>query len=658
MKDVGYRTGNIKDNKSDYICQFTGGSRSTGYFGTGYYFCVKPTHCITMTREDDPLLKLTFKEDLNWFVGTLRRHDILKQLTSFVACYENVCNLEKVTDLYWMVRRLHENFYLDKATDIIDKLKAEYEYDLENEFCTDFKSFLNIFENREYKRFVEAVSQIDSLSPLADLIYKEDYEAAKEFIDDNKYLFDYDTVDSLRNLSRDVPFRVHLEFNISEEEFKNWAAGAHKYYKEHGYDQMDSISTKFLKYLGYDGVWPSEECDNTTYGGVVFERENIVDAKVLSEVAKDWNGLDESRRVTVTFDDDREAEDFKQEMKDRYNYPEPKSKYQVVHGKGRSGRSVFVEGRDYIYKAKVGNKWLKGRELVASKKDADTFESETEPTQRINQLKKKHKIRKGAKIKLIKMKEACMEKTIGYHLSPFSFSEPKINHGAGFGTDFYGAGFYITLDKNVLDVIKGEAQDMFAEYFIYTIQVDENANIIDEYEDNGLELYAKLVEQFNGDEVKASEEMVKNGVDGLLYYNEEDGHSIVFYNPKMAKIINTEYHQGWGDRSELQESRTLKEYKSVFDDYAKRKIDQQVSKKDKWNLKMDIESLKKELTDLQNTAADLPDEYVDEVCNFESYPFEDVIDNDQELTAWCNEVDEFLNDSLNMTNKEKQYAKN
>ena len=151
-----------------------------------------------------------------------------------------------------------------------------------------------------------------------------------------------------------------------------------------------------------------------------------------------------------------------------------------------------------------------------------------------------------------------MKDTYGYHLSPYRFSEPKINYKAGFGTSFYGAGFYITLDKDILDVIKGEAQDIFAEYFIYTIQVDENANIVDEGEEDGLQLYADLVDQFDGDEVKASAEMVKRGIDGLLYYSEEDGHSIVFYNPKMVKIVHTEYHEGWGERSELNEGKLKK----------------------------------------------------------------------------------------------------
>lgn len=293
---------------------------------------------------------------------------------------------------------------------------------------------------------------------------------------------------------------------------------------------------------------------------------------------------------------------------------------------------------DYKFYAKVGNKYLKNKKLVS--KGRDEFECREEPTQIINQMKKDGKIDKKAKVKIQKIKEACMENTYGYHLSPFSFSEPKINYKAGFGTSFYGAGFYITLDEDVVDTMKSEAQDMFAEYFIYTIKVDEQANIVDEGDEDGLTLYADLVEQFNGDEVKASAEMVKKGVDGILYYSEEDGHSIVFYNPKMAKIVKTEYHQGWGERSELNEN--------AYDDAYKKKVNNMVSKKDKWNLKMDIESLKKELVDLQNTASQLPDEYVKEVCDFDSYPFDDEIDDDQNLNSWCTEVDNFLDDSLNM----------
>lgn len=56
---------------------------------------------------------------------------------------------------------------------------------------------------------------------------------------------------------------------------------------------------------------------------------------------------------------------------------------------------------DDTYKAKVNGKWLKGNSLVKDKKDADTFESKTEPTQRINQMKKDGRLDKNAKTTIL-----------------------------------------------------------------------------------------------------------------------------------------------------------------------------------------------------------------------------------------------------------------
>lgn len=63
--------------------------------------------------------------------------------------------------------------------------------------------------------------------------------------------------------------------------------------------------------------------------------------------------------------------------------------------------STILESDD-TYKAKVNGKWLKGNKLVKDKKDADTFESKTEPTQRINQMKKDGKLNKNAKPNIVK----------------------------------------------------------------------------------------------------------------------------------------------------------------------------------------------------------------------------------------------------------------
>ena len=61
----------------------------------------------------------------------------------------------------------------------------------------------------------------------------------------------------------------------------------------------------------------------------------------------------------------------------------------------------YSEGKDYKYKAKVGNRWLKNQSLVRSRVASDTFESKTEPIQRLNQMKKDGKLNKNAKITVV-----------------------------------------------------------------------------------------------------------------------------------------------------------------------------------------------------------------------------------------------------------------
>lgn len=63
---------------------------------------------------------------------------------------------------------------------------------------------------------------------------------------------------------------------------------------------------------------------------------------------------------------------------------------------------------DHTYIAKVGGLYLQGKDLTSDPEEADVFESKTEPTQRINQMKKDGKIKKNKKISIIKeSKEAA-----------------------------------------------------------------------------------------------------------------------------------------------------------------------------------------------------------------------------------------------------------
>lgn len=72
--------------------------------------------------------------------------------------------------------------------------------------------------------------------------------------------------------------------------------------------------------------------------------------------------------------------------------------------------TALKESKDYKYKAKVGDFWLqkdvnKEWSVCDDEAEADEFESETEPTQIINQMKKDGKVKKDTKYKIVKIKE-------------------------------------------------------------------------------------------------------------------------------------------------------------------------------------------------------------------------------------------------------------
>ena len=62
---------------------------------------------------------------------------------------------------------------------------------------------------------------------------------------------------------------------------------------------------------------------------------------------------------------------------------------------------------EFKYKAKVDKKWLKGRSLTDKKEDATEFETESEPTQIINKLKRDGKVPQKAAIKIVKRRESA-----------------------------------------------------------------------------------------------------------------------------------------------------------------------------------------------------------------------------------------------------------
>lgn len=60
---------------------------------------------------------------------------------------------------------------------------------------------------------------------------------------------------------------------------------------------------------------------------------------------------------------------------------------------------------DYSYRARVGNQYLQGRGFTSNVRDADVFESETEPRQRINQMRKSKRFAPRGRITIEKINE-------------------------------------------------------------------------------------------------------------------------------------------------------------------------------------------------------------------------------------------------------------
>lgn len=80
-----------------------------------------------------------------------------------------------------------------------------------------------------------------------------------------------------------------------------------------------------------------------------------------------------------------------------------------------------------------------------------------------------------------------------------------------------------------------------------------------------------------------------------------------------------------------------------------------ISPVDKNNLYADIKDFEEEFKDLQATAERLPDAYIDQVCASDSYPFDEVIDEVDEIEDWCNDAEEFLKDDINKWGTLNQY---
>ncbi len=119
---------------------------------------------------------------------------------------------------------------------------------------------------------------------------------------------------------------------------------------------------------------------------------------------------------------------------------------------------------------------------------------------------------------------------IAYHISPKKFSQFKILPRSGMGTNFYGPGVYLAYGEGTIDSFERQLQEYYDKLYRYKVAISPDAKIIDEED-----LINYLPSDISEDSIP--QELMSRGVDGMNYFNDEDGNSVVIYNPDVLRIL-------------------------------------------------------------------------------------------------------------------------
>lgn len=303
-----YRVGDLDKykRKADSMYQMFG--RSTGYFGTGYYFCTKPENCCTMTRENEPLYKLTLKDGIKLFRGDRTAHEFLKKFNNYMINYPLICNNKDLVDKEKDFARSAESFYTEHFL-IGSSIKTMFEA-----WRDDYDSWRDYFQRDwSIKDLAKKAKAVPGLEEFANILESENpnFERLDEIQKENLDLFNYEYISGMKSLMYAILEFLPIHLNTDTATIKMAADHIYETYEsfyENGrlkqdpkLAEDDSFPTMLLRILGYDGVWPSVDCDNTAYGGVIFDLENFTYERIADH-AKDYikQGLKESEQVVVS----------------------------------------------------------------------------------------------------------------------------------------------------------------------------------------------------------------------------------------------------------------------------------------------------------------------------------------------------------------------
>ena len=208
--------------------------------------------------------------------------------------YPLICNNKDLVDKEKDFARAAESFYTEQFL-IGSSIKAMFEA-----WGDDYDGWEDYFQRDwSIKNLAKKAKEIPDLEEFANILESKNpnFERLDEIQKENSDLFDYKYISSMKSLVYDVLELLPIHLNTDTETIKMAADHIYETYQsfyENGrlkqdakLAQDDSFPTMLLKILGYDGVWPSIDCDNTAYGGVIFDLESFTYERVADH-AKDY----------------------------------------------------------------------------------------------------------------------------------------------------------------------------------------------------------------------------------------------------------------------------------------------------------------------------------------------------------------------------------
>ena len=285
-----YRVGDLDkyQRKADSLYQMFG--RSTGYFGTGYYFCTKPENCCTMTREDDPLYALHLKEGIKLIRGTPKLHELLKQFHRYMFNYPLLCNKEQLEKRKKFARSARD-FFSEYNPNIGSNMKESFEV-----WGEDYDGWKEWFDRDwDLKNLAKCAKEVPELEEFVAILESDnpDFDRLDEIQKENEAIFDYERMDDLKDLSFDVLSLLPIHLNTDEE--------SRKFYAEVILDEankMDKLVKQLLELMTLE--YGKREFNNKCFNIVELEREVIRKSNVMID----------SNNIEIKFDNDKKIEVF------------------------------------------------------------------------------------------------------------------------------------------------------------------------------------------------------------------------------------------------------------------------------------------------------------------------------------------------------------